>query len=745
MVLVPAPRLLARCSPLPATRYQLFSLSVYYQHVPPHQKHLSLDEIYHPDKKLDLEGKPLEGLKWLDEEHYLQPGPSDSVPAPRKVNVRTGESCPLYDSASLEEALEQAPGLAGEDARKLARGTGHRINAVQTAVLLEHESTLFLWCLDSSSANRLAEGFDKEVGAEFSPDGQSVSFIRANNICVVDIKTGTERALTTEGRPDLLMGRLDWVYQEELYGRGKFQAYWWNPDSTQIAFLCLDESQVPARTLVDHVTSPQDQEIVRYPRAGEPNPTVRLGLIDAGGGSIRWIDTSRYDSLEHLIVQVSWTPNGDRIAYQVQDREQTWLDLNFVEACSGQTETVFRETARTWVSALGSPRWLTDGGFLWLSERTGWKHIYCYSRDHSTVSAITSGPWEVRELHGIDEEGGVVFFSGTRDSSLRTHAYRINLDGTNLKRLTREEGTHQTSFSPAFSHFIDSHNTLATPTRVRLHDRGGSVVRVIDDNPAPLLPEYKWGQTEFLEVETRDGFVMNALMIKPPRFRPDRQYPVLSYTYGGPMAQQVRDLWGGPTYLWHQMLAQMGYIVWICDNRTASSKGAESAWPVYRNFGELELQDLEDGVDWLRNQPYVDDKRIGIWGWSFGGYMTAYALTHSTSFKVGIAGAPVTDWSLYDTIYTERYMSTPQANPEGYKKSSVLRSAEHLSGKLLLLHGAMDDNVHLHHSVRFMHELQKAGKQFDFMLYPKSRHRIEDPAQLYHLRTLMTNFVLTHL
>lgn len=717
--------------------------------MPTYPKHLTIDEIYHPERKLNLDQKPVEVPKWLDEEHYLQQAPGEKSSGLLKVNVHSGKAIPLWDVRKLERSLVEALGLSDENARKLATASGHRINAGQTEILIHHEGHLFSWNLDGHTLIRLAEGIDKDVGAEFSPDGRLVSFIRENNIAVVDPLSGNEWMLTTEGRQDLLLGRLDWVYQEEVYGRGKFRGYWWSPDSSRIAFLCLDESPVQAVHLTDHVARDPEanvaQEVVRYPRAGQPNPKARLAIVDIGNGSLRWIDTSKYDGLDHLIVRVEWTPESDRLSYQVQNREQTWLDLNFGDPASGRSRTAFRETSKAWVSVLGNPRWLADGGFLWLSERTGWRHVYLYDQNHRTVSTITSGPWDVRELHGIDEVNELVFFSGTKDSSIRSQAYRIKLDGTSPDRLTGKEASHEVAFSPAWDHFVDSSSNLTTTTRVQLHARDGQFVRVIDRNENPLLTQYEMGQTEFLEVKTGDGFVMDALMIKPPRFDPDKQYPVLTFTYGGPAAQQVRDAWGGTTYLWHQMLAGMGYIIWVCDNRSASSKGAQSAWPVYRNFGELELADLESGLDWLKTQSYVDASRIGIWGWSFGGYMTAYALTHSTSFKVGIAGAPVTDWRLYDTVYTERYMATPQSNPEGYERSSLLNAAGNLHGKLLLLHGTMDDNVHVHHSLQFMLALQKAGKQFDSMLYPTSRHRIEDPAQVYHLRTLMTNFIQTHL
>jgi dipeptidyl-peptidase-4 len=284
-----------------------------------------------------------------------------------------------------------------------------------------------------------------------------------------------------------------------------------------------------------------------------------------------------------------------------------------------------------------------------------------------------------------------------------------------------------------------------TPPQVRLHRGDGSEVRVIAENPVSVLAQYRLSKPELLQVATRDGFVMEAMMIKPPDFDPSRRYPVYQFTYGGPQAPQVRNAWGGSQYIYHQFLAQKGIIVWICDNRTASGKGIESAWPVYRNFGELELRDIEDGIAWLNEQPYVDDTRIGIHGWSYGGYMTAYALTHSKSFAMGIAGGTVTDWRAYDTVYTERYMGLPEDNAKGYRRSAPRWAAADLHGALLLLHGTIDDNVHAANTLQFAHELQKAQKPFEMMLYPKSRHGITDPELVKHMRRLMVDFIDRHL
>jgi dipeptidyl-peptidase-4 len=341
----------------------------------------------------------------------------------------------------------------------------------------------------------------------------------------------------------------------------------------------------------------------------------------------------------------------------------------------------------------------------------------------------------------VDEAGGWVYFSGTAHSPIGGDVYRVRLDGRGQERLSRTEGTHAARFNPAFSMYVDTWSDATTPPQVRLHRANGSEVRVIDPNPVPLLASYRLGRPEFLRVPTRDGFAMEAMLLRPPGFDPARRYPVYQHAYGGPQAPVVKNAWGGTTYLFHQLLAQRGIVVWLCDNRTASGKGAVSAWPAYRNFGELELRDVEDGLAWLRRQRWVDPARIGIQGWSFGGYLVSYALTHSRSFAMGIAGGPVTDWHDYDSVYTERYMDLPARNAEGYRKSSPRLSAADLHGRLLIMHGTIDDNVHPQNTTRFAYELQKAGRLFRLMLYPKSRHTVSEPILTRHLHAVTLDFV----
>jgi dipeptidyl-peptidase-4 len=712
------------------------------------QKLLTIDDIYDPQKRIDFSGSPPVGLAWLkDGIHYLQAkrDPASRTTQLLKVNAASGDASPFFDALKMEAAFTALPGISRDDARALTRRPSYKMNSSETAALINHANDLFYYELGSERALRLTSGPEEEHDEDFSPDGRMVAFTRNNNLYVVDITTQRERPLTSDGGTKILNGRLDWVYQEEVYGRGNYKAFWWSPDSTRIAYLRLDEHPVREFTVVDHLPRLQEVETTPYPKAGDPNPTVQLGVVGAAGGSTRWVDTFKYSSLEPLIVRVGWTPDAKRVVYQIQNREQTMLDLNLADPATGKSETLLHEESKAWVEIIEQPYWLKDGTFLWLSERSGWQHLYHYSGDGKLIRQITDGKWEVRSLHGVDQENGLVYFSGTENSHIAADAYRIKLDGTGLTRLTQSEGSHNVRFNPTFTHFIDYWSDVKTPTQVRLFRSDGTPGRVIDENKVQTLNQYKLGSVEFLQVKTRDGFTMEAMMIKPPDFDPSKRYPVMSFTYGGPHAPQVRNAWGGANYIWYQMLAQKGYIIWVCDNRTASGKGQESTWPAYGNFGELELRDIEDGIAWLKGQPYVDGSRLGLSGWSFGGFMTSYALTHSKSFRIGIAGGSVTDWRLYDSIYTERYMRLPQNNPEGYKKTSPLAAARDLHGKLLLVHGTMDDNVHMQNTIQFAYELQKAGKQFQLMVYPKSRHGVGDPLLVKHMRTMMTDFILQNL
>lgn len=710
-------------------------------------KSLSVDTIYDPQNKVNFSGTPVLGLQWTaDPNFYLQakrtaPGVFDLV----KVNALTGESTPLFDAAKMEAALAKLEGIDPKVANKLAHQAAYQFNPAQTGVLLNLKSDLYYYELGGDTVKRLTNGDEEESEEDFSPDGKWVSFVRKQNLYTVSIESGKETALTNDANENFLNGTLDWVYEEELYGRGNTRGYWWSPDSKFIAYLRLDESPVKKFPIVDHIPREQRLEETNYPLAGDPNPTVKLGMVSPTGGATKWADTAKYKPDDMLIVRVTWQPDSRRVVYHVQNREQTWLDLNAAAPSDGRPTTLFTEKTQAWVEPTDNWRWLNDGSFLWRSERSGYMHIYHYAADGKLIKQITDGPWEAREINAVDETKGLIYFSGSEHSPIADHVYSVKMDGTGMTRLTQTEGNHGADFNADASLFIDNWSDINTPPQTRLLKADGLAARVINENKVDALAQYKLGKTEFMQVKTRDGFTMEAMMIKPPDFDPNKKYPVMSYTYSGPHAQSVNNRWGGARYMWHQFLASKGYIIWICDNRSASGKGAVSTWTSYKKMGPGELSDLEDGVAYLKSLPYVDGSRIGLWGWSYGGYMTSYALTHSNVFKIGIAGGTVSDWRNYDSIYTERYMLTPQHNAEGYDNGAVTPAAAKLSGKLLLIHGAIDDNVHMANSIQLAYALQRANKQFLYMPYAKSRHGVTDPALVRQMQQMMTDFILANL
>ncbi|MGH9145488.1 MAG: S9 family peptidase [Vicinamibacterales bacterium] len=710
---------------------------------------LTLDDLYNPSTLINFSGRPISGLAWLNDTHYIWPRPAPGGVDWVKVDASTGAMEPLFDAKQMERALTKLASIPPGEAEQLSRSRDLVFNADKSAVLLTVNDDLYYYTFVANRSTRLTSQPGEEEVPSFSPDGKRVGFVRDGNLFVVDIDPVRERALTTDGGPELRNGRLDWVYEEELYGRGNTSGYWWSPDSSTLAFLQLDQRPVPEFTVIDHLPYRLGIETWDYPKAGDPNPLVKLGLAAASGGQVRWVDTSKYGATDLLVVNVGWKPDSRSVVYQVQDREQSWLDLNTADRTTGESRTLFRETSKAWVNCGnvgcqdddGNPIWLKNGAFLWFSERTGWRHLYLHHDNGTAVRPVTTGTWEVRTVHGVDEQNGWIYFSGTERSYIGRDVYRIKLDGTGLKRLSTAEGTHTANFSPGFSFYLDRWSDVHTPPQTRMHHADGRELRLIDANRVTALNEFRHSKPEFLQVKTRDGFVMEAMLIMPPDFRPVRKYHVLQSVFGGAHSQGVRFAWTSEN-MFFQLLAESGIIVWLCDNRSASGKGAESTWPVFKRLGESELRDIEDGLTWLKQQPYIDGTRIGINGWSYGGFLTSYALTHSKSFVMGIAGGTVSDWRDYDTIYTERFLQTPQKNPEGYRESSPRFFADKLHGRLMLLHGTIDDNVHVQNTIQFAYELQRAGKPFELMLYPRSRHAVTDPYLVLHMRRMMLAFIL---
>jgi dipeptidyl-peptidase-4 len=718
---------------------------------------LTIDDLYSYDGFSRFNGKAIaamnwvpEGGPWIDDSHFLWPDGNADTGGWQRVDATSGSSQPLLNASTIEPSLLRMRPIVFSLDRK--------------ALVLTNGTSLYHYNTVNAAVTRVTTSLQTKTEITLSPSGRLVAFIKENNLYVSDVAAPAEHALTTDGGSKVFNGVLDWVYSEELYGRGTYRAYWWSPDSSKIALLQLDDRAVPEYTLVDEIPYHPTLDTFPYPKAGDPNPRARIFIVDVSDALRRAargepaqrmaIDTDNYKTVDYLISNVGWTPDSRSIVYQLQNREQTWLDLNRADTNTGTTTTLFRETSPAWVQRWddesANPVWLKDKSFLWLSERNGWRHLYHYRADGTLIGQVTTGEWEVRATHDADISGRI-YFSSTQSRSIDLDVYRISVDGTGATRLSAAPGTHTPFFNPSHTMYLDKWEDASNPPQVRLHstDRTGDqgVVRIVEANPATAASDYGLSKPEFVQVKTRDGFVMEAMMIKPPDFDPSRRYPVYQATYGGPHSPQVLNAWPSiwNDYAYHQLLAQRGAIVWICDNRTSSGKGVVSAWPLYKNLGALELRDIEDGLAWLKQQPYVDASRIGISGVSYGGFMTLYALTHSNSFAMGIAEGAVSDWRDYDSIYTERYLGLPSENPEGYRRSSPRYSAANLSGELLIIHGGLDDNVHLQNASQFVYELQKAGKQFQMMLYPRSAHGVNSGDVGPHVKRLMLDFTTRNL
>ncbi len=453
---------------------------------------------------------------------------------------------------------------------------------------------------------------------------------------------------------------------------------------------------------------------------------------------MQWADLSDYSPDSSLISEVGWFPDGSAYCY-VQDRAQTWLDLVKVTPSSGgekaATRRLFRDATKGYIDSPGSLHMDKDGSFLWISERDGWKHIYQYAADGTLKARVTSGPWEVRRIEHVNTKDGWITFTASREAPMSTDLYRVKPGGP-IERLTQSPGTHSANVSPDGKLYLSSRSDIRTPDRIGLYSVNGKLVRTIDSNPSHEMKRYKFGPHERFQIRARDGFALEAELILPTDMEPGKKYPVWFTTYGGPHAPVVSDGWNGGRMQDHAM-AHEGLIIFHMDPRSASGKGAVSTWTAYKHLGVQETRDIEDAINWLKQKPYVDGERIGMSGHSYGGYITSYAMTHTNLFAAGIAGAPVTDWRDYDSIYTERYMGLPQDNPDGYNASSVVRAAGKLHGRLLILHGAIDDNVSLRNTMRLVHALQLANKDFELMIYPSSRHGIFGA----HYSRLQTEFI----
>jgi dipeptidyl-peptidase-4 len=573
----------------------------------------------------------------------------------------------------------------------------------------------------------------------FSPDGKKVAFTRDHDLFVLRLEGDEEIRLTTTGNDTVLNGILDWVYMEELFTRGNTRSFYWSPDGSRLAFLNMQESPVPCFPIVDWLETHPEPEMQRYPKAGDPNPIVRVGMVRADGGDIVWADTDTSD--DSYIARLYWLGDSRGIAIEKLNRSQDNLTLMFADAVSGDISSVFDESDPAWVNVNYLKHYYeTKRKFIWGSERSGHQHLYQYNMDGTLAHELTWGDWEVTSLDGVNEKKGRVYFTANKSNMLERQLFEVSDRGGEVKQLTEGEGMHRVTMSPDHKYFIDRYSSERRPTVVSVFSVKGEKLFEIADRTTAELAEMERPLPEFIKIESAAGIEYHCSIIKPADFDPAKKYPVIIYVYGGPNAQVVSRRWSG-SGLWHSMMAERGYIVFSLDNRGAYGRGKKWEDHIIKNLGHYELEDQLAGVEYLRTLPYVDSERIGIWGWSYGGFMTLTALFKAPEvFKAGVAVAPVTDWRLYDSIYTERYMKLPLDNEDGYTTASPINFVDGFQGELLLMHGDADDNVHVQNSIQLVKELIDAGKDFDFMVYPQKEHGISGPKSRVFLFNKMTKF-----
>jgi len=599
-------------------------------------------------------------------------------------------------------------------------------------MLVSANGDLFALDLATGQFDALTHTAESEQDPKLSPDNTKVSFRRAHDLYVLDIASKAVTQLTNNGTDTLLNAELDWVYPEEL---DLGTAHWWSPDSRSIAYLEFDISREPIFPQVSLLSTKGQLEPERYPKPGDPNATVRVGIVPVSGGPTKFVQQAA-----DLIARVAWLPTSDRIAIETLNRTQNKLDLLFADAQTGRTQTILHEEDRYWINVNEGPHFLQNGsGFVWSSEHDGgFRHIYLYSLEGKLRTQLTRGEWEIVQIAAVNEKEQKLLYLSTEASPLERQLYSVDLNGKNKHRLTTSEGTHHVSAAPDGSAYLDTHSNLTTPPETTLHRSDAAQIAVFRNTDRTSESEFQLLPTEMKSFRTPDGTQLFARLIKPANFDSSKHYPVICMVYGGPHAQTVTNSWAGVN--WDQALAHKGFVIWQVDNRGSAGRGHAWESQVYRNLGALELEDQKAGIEYLKTFPFADTSQMGLYGWSYGGYMTLYSLTHAPDlFRAGVAGAPVTDWRNYDTIYTERYMGLPADNEENYKRSSPLTRAADLKAKLLLVHNMEDDNVHFQNTLQMADALERANHKFQMLIYPQKAHGVTGPVR-QHLLESITEF-----
>ncbi len=703
------------------------------------QQKLTLEDIFHSNKFIE---KQLENVQWMPDGNsftFTKVNPETGLSDIYKYNVKSKRDSLIINGNSLlydGQAVALSSYSFSNDGRFLLfSGPERKIWRYSTY------AAYYVLDLKSKKILSLENNSTYLRNVKISPDSKYVGYVYRSNIYAVDLNTGNARQITTDGDRNILNGVFDWVYEEEF---SLIDAWRWSPDSRKIAFWRLDQTRVKEFYLDDEMGLYNEITPLKYPKVGEQNSIIKIGVYNLEKNKTSWMDIGSEKNI--YIPRIYWTNTSNKLAIMRLNRHQNQLELLLSNTESGKSDIIISDSNNTWVNVEHDILFLQGKDeIIWTSESSGFNHAYLYDYNGKLIKQITNGEWEITSVEAVDEENRLLYFYGKKDSPVEQNIYRINLDGENLERISPDNGWHTAIFSPRFKYFTDNFSSATSLTTISLRNSDGSIITKFVNND-DILNGNNLSFPLFSSFVTTDGVELNYYMIKPNDFSPNKKYPVIVYGYGGPESQTVVNEWYRSRGLWHQFMAQNGYIIFCVDNRGTGGRGKQFKDYAYGDMSKWAVHDQIEGVKFLRSLSYVDSSRIGFWGWSGGGYLTLMMLTRGSDyFSTGVSVAPVSDLHLYDDIWTERYMGLPGENEAGYKAANALTYANQVKGHLLIIHGTGDDNVHFQNTLQMINELQKNLKLFDLMIYPDKRHSISGRSTQLHLFTLISNYFFDHL
>ncbi|MGN8225915.1 S9 family peptidase [Gracilimonas sp. BCB1] len=683
----------------------------------------------------------VQNVRWMNDGEYYSATRNNQI---IRFNIVDGSEEVLFDGSEF----------TGSDGDTI-RVQGYQFSSDESKLLIKTDveqiwrrstrENYYVYEIESGDFSKLTATEEKQQYAELSPSADRAAFVRNNNLFWVDLSSGEETQITSDGEFNkVINGAADWVYEEEF---GFAKAWFWSPDGDRIAFYRFDEERVKEFFMTNWGSLYPEEVEFKYPKAGEQNSIVSIHVYHLDSGETVNMDIG--EETDQYIPRINWTRDNNRLAIRRMNRLQNKQDLLIANAETGSTRVILTEQSDTWLDVHDNLYFLSNGEqFITTSDKNGYNHVYLYNMQGKQLEQITGGNWDVTEMIGHNERTYELYYVSAEESPLERHLYSIRIDGKKKEKLTQGTGWHSINMSRDFKYYIDSWSDYNKPPLVSLYRNNGREVRTIEDNTglSQTLSEFNYIEKEFFDLNV-NGTDLNAYVLKPVDFDSTQKYPVLMYVYGGPGSQTVTRAFGsGQRPMWHQYLANQGYVVVSVDNRGTGARGREFKKQVYKKLGQLETVDQIAAAKKIAEWPYVDESRIGIWGWSYGGYMSSLALAEGANiFTTAIAVAPVTSWRYYDTIYTERYMQTPQMNPEGYNEGAPLTKVNQITGNYLLIHGTGDDNVHFQNTVEMIDALIEADVEFETMLYPNKAHSIYGGNARKHLYRLMSDFVFENL